>query len=290
LALDNVIRIADQDDLVAGLGGLGLRPDSEPRQATSVYSVHRQAAEGDYYFLFNHGTAAVEPELSLAGMGEARLLDLWNGTSHRLEAATDGGRVEVAVGLAPGETTVVFVGRGAGLDAREAGPAVRRAAPRCWSRQLGPWDLEVDEWLPSGNREHRLSEISLTDWRELPELTDGSGVGVYRTSFELESGWNSGIAGVLLDLGRVEGTVRVTVNGQLAGGDCVPQRPLEVQRLLREGTNQLEIELATTLGNRVTADAAGEEGERAKRLAAREPLASGLLGPVALEALAGEAR
>lgn len=290
LALDNVIRVADQDGLVGGLAELGLRPDSEPGEATSVYSVHRQAAEGDYYFLFNHGTAALAPELSLAGAGEARLLDLWNGTSHRLEATADGDRVRVAVDLAPGETTVVFLGQGAGLDAREGGPALRRATPRRWSRQLGPWDLEVDEWLPAGHREHRLSELSLADWRQLPDLADGSGVGVYRTSFELEPGWDEGVAGVLLDLGQVEGTVRVTVNGQVASGDCVPQRPFEVQGLLREGANELEIELATTLGNRVTADAAGEEGERAKRLAARESLASGLLGPVTLEALAGETR
>jgi len=284
-ALPHVRRAATQDDVAAALRDLGVEPDASPSEPVTVYAVHRHAPEGDYWFLLNHGPAAQTFELSLLGSGDARVLDLWDGSSHPLPARADGERTTVELTLAAAETTVVFVGRGTGLDARDGAPVVRRGAPERWSRELSDWQLEVEDWTPAGVKRRALALPALRDWTELPELAEASGVGTYRATVELEAGWDADATAVLLDLGRVEGTIAVTVNGQPAAGDCVAVRPLPVTALLREGANEVVVEVATTLGNRVSAHARELEGQRAQRLAAREPRPAGLLGPVRLIAV-----
>jgi hypothetical protein len=76
----------------------------------------------------------------------------------------------------------------------------------------------------------------------------------------------------------------VRVNGELATPACVAPRRIDVGSLLRPGaTNTIEVELTTTLKNRVDSLADAEEpGFAYLKLRPERTQAYGLIGPVRL--------
>ena len=282
LALPNVRLVTARKQLSQALDELGVRPDARLRGATGVVSVHRQGTGGDLYHLFNMGTGAVRFTADLRGAGTVRILDPWRGTSHPVPATRTAGRRSVVLELGPGETTVVQLGDGPGLGAREVDtPAT--VVPRTvrWEREVTGWDLELLDWLPHGVESRRRSLRVPADWRTVDGLADASGIGTYRASVGLPAGWSRGTDAVLLDLGPVAGSVRVEVNDQPVPVDCATGRAPDVRPYLRDGANSVLVEVATTLGNRLVGLAvSGDAGYR--RFADRSNRPAGLLGPVRL--------
>lgn len=145
---------------------------------------------------------------------------------------------------------------------------------------LSGWHLAVEDWRPGDSAtetvklHHELTLDALVPWTEIPELQDVSGIGRYRTTLELGDAWTGG-HGAYLDLGQVLDTHRVAVNGQpLPPVDRV--NPVtDVGPYLREGTNIIEVEVATTLNNRLRVSDPGVYGGRSRQ-------AYGLIGPVRL--------
>jgi hypothetical protein len=159
----------------------------------------------------------------------------------------------------------------------------RRVAVRVPSlpakRVLGSWALHVDGSAPNGGDDHDLTLSALADWRDIAGLADTSGVGTYRASVILGSDWGS--AGAYLDVGAAAGTVRVMVNGRLATTQTTVSSPIDLGRLMHPGRNVVEVELATTLNNRLVAS--GQAGDPCcLRFASRSRMAAGLIGPVQL--------
>lgn len=78
--------------------------------------------------------------------------------------------------------------------------------------------------------------------------------------------------GVLLDIGDVVGgAIEVRVNGELVAPDAVPGRTWDISDLLEAGSNEIKVDLATTLRNVYTAERGGDTTQ-----------VYGLLGPVQL--------
>ncbi|MEU1884055.1 glycosyl hydrolase [Micromonospora rifamycinica] len=282
LALPNVRRVATQDDVLTALRHLGVWPDALLRDATGVLPVHRQDASGDYYHLFNSGRSRVRFTATLRGRGAVRILDLWAGTSHPVDSTGDDDRRTVALDLAPGEATVVFLGTGPGLDAVPVTvPAPTVPTRQRWSRELTRWDLDVQDWQPGGVRTRRLGDHPTGDWRTTRDLEDVAGVGTYRTTVLLDDDADHDVDAVLLDLGQVAGTVQVEVNDRRVAGDCVGVGTRDVLPHLRRGVNTITVEVATTLGNRLVA-LGRTEADTYGRFASRSPRPAGLIGPVRL--------
>jgi hypothetical protein len=122
--------------------------------------------------------------------------------------------------------------------------------------RLSDWSLAVEDWQPGDSAtetikaNHELALEELTPWTEIPELQDVSGIGRYTTSVDLGSEWRYGL-GAYLELGEVVDTADVIVNGQLLP-PIDPMNPVaDVGPYLRAGANTIEIEVATTLLNRL---------------------------------------
>ncbi|MFI1964919.1 glycosyl hydrolase [Streptomyces pathocidini] len=121
---------------------------------------------------------------------------------------------------------------------------------------LADWQLTVEDWQP-GDRpsatlkpRRELTLNGLKPWPEIPELQDTSGIGRYRTTVRLDAPWTGG-HGAYLDLGEVFDTYRVTVNGHhLPPADQLTPR-VDLGGYLRRGANTIEVEVATTLLNRL---------------------------------------
>jgi hypothetical protein len=105
----------------------------------------------------------------------------------------------------------------------------------------------------------------------------------------LGSEWRDGV-GAYLSLGLTEDTVRVRINGQLVGPVNQINPVVDVGPYLREGSNEIEVEVASSLLNRLL----GMQDERILSggflgLDAPDPASYGLLGPVTLQPYAEQA-
>ncbi|MFF3493204.1 glycosyl hydrolase [Streptomyces sp. NPDC002795] len=124
---------------------------------------------------------------------------------------------------------------------------------------LASWHLTVDDWRPGAtatetvHERHDATLDTLAPWTRLPGLEDVSGIGRYRTTVDLAEadGWDPGVHGALLELGGVLDTFTIRVNGR----DLPPvdqlTRVADLGGRLRIGSNTIEIEVATTLLNRL---------------------------------------
>jgi hypothetical protein len=242
------------------------------------------------------------------------LLDAWSGDVTPIaEYERSGDRVRVGVDLVPGQSTIVALGgpgpadriravvattaegvRREGLDlvaradvagshtvtfddGREVSVVVDRVRQPI---PLAAWSLAVEDWQPGSTatstvRPVRRVELSaLLPWSQIPGLEDVSGVGRYRTVVDLGEDWTAA-DGALLELGEVNDTFRVRVNGQPLPPSDVLDTTVDLGRRLQPGRNEIEVEVTSTLLNRLRTVTPAVYG-----VAARQ--AYGLVGPVRL--------
>ncbi|MEU9284563.1 glycosyl hydrolase [Streptomyces sp. NPDC048275] len=154
-------------------------------------------------------------------------------------------------------------------------------------RELTSWQLHVEDWRPGDTAyrttvvAHDLTLDALLPWSQITELADAAGVGRYRTTVTLGSGWSGG-HGALLELGSVTDTCRVTVNGHRLDPVDQIHPVVDLGGLLGRGANLIEVEVATPLANRLRVSDPAVYGGLARQ-------AYGLIGPVRLVPY-GEAR
>jgi hypothetical protein len=146
------------------------------------------------------------------------------------------------------------------------------------------WSLELEDWQPADpadpenlgtTKEIRRAELGAAQaWSKVPGLEDVSGVGRYRTVVDLGDDWTED-DGALLELGEVNDTFRVRVNGE----ELPPCDPLkatvDLGHRLRPGRNEIEVEVASTLLNRLRTVTPQVYGGAARQ-------SYGLAGPVRL--------
>ncbi|WP_435771472.1 glycosyl hydrolase [Nocardioides sp. SYSU DS0651] len=146
------------------------------------------------------------------------------------------------------------------------------------------WTLELEDWKPADPsdpkdlrtaKEVHTAELGTPQaWSRVSGFEDVSGIGRYRTVVDLGKDWTED-DGAYLELGEVNDTFRVRVNGELLP-PCDPvDARVDLGRRLRPGANTIEVEVASTLLNRlrvVTPEVYG--------VAARQSY--GLAGPVRL--------
>ncbi|WP_033339171.1 glycosyl hydrolase [Catenuloplanes japonicus] len=233
-------------------------------------------------------------------------IDPWTGVREPIAHFTaDGDRVTIRVALQPGESSIVVLAPGPSarhvtattadrVVARDRDLVLRAAAAgsytatlddgRTVTRTIGAvpapipltrWTLRVADWQPGSSATetltvtHALTLDALKPWPEIPELADVSGVGRYTTEADVPA-----CAGAYLSLGEVFDTCRVTVNGRPV--TVSPLHPVaDVGPLLRRGRNTIEVEVATTLNNRLRVADPAVYG-----VASRQSY--GLTGPVTL--------
>lgn len=229
------------------------------------------------------------------------------------EFTRQGNAVSVRVELNPGESTVVALadpgwgdepaavqivssdadsvsvqGRTVRLRASVAGPVQATTADGdTLTASIGPvvapfdltqWSLDVEDWRPGATTTSiskptvSLELDGLVSWSALPAVQDASGIGHYSTTFVLPQSWNPD-CGAVLDLGTVNDTFRVWVNGHRVAPAGMLTSRLDLGDLLRAGENTLEVEVATSLINRLRTVTPAVYG-----IAARQNY--GLLGPV----------
>lgn len=119
-----------------------------------------------------------------------------------------------------------------------------------------------------------------------------SGTAVYTTGFDLVK--LPANERILLDLGKLSAMGKVYVNGQYAGGVWTTPYELDITQWVKEGRNDLRVEVVNTWVNRLIGDSRLPASQRriwtvVNPWCPDSPLqTSGLLGPVRVTAVAYE--
>jgi hypothetical protein len=182
-----------------------------------------------------------------------------------------------------GPRLVVRSGRAGTLVTTVAGRGARRttipAVPEPLS--LPRWDLTLADWRPGASAtETVVSERAATleplvPWTSVSGLEDVSGVGRYATTFELDGSWRG--AGAYLELGGVFDTFRVFVNGERVPPSSLLTPRVDLGTRLQVGRNRIEVEVPSTLFNRLRVSNPAVFGSSARQ-------SYGLVGPLRLVA------
>lgn len=165
--------------------------------------------------------------------------------------------------------------------------ALRAPAPEGFEL-AGPWHVRFQAGR-GAPEEARFEALISWPRSEDEGIRHFSGIAAYALRFTPPAGLLEQGRPVELDLGRVAGVARVTLNGADLGIAWKPPYAVDATAWLRPGANELRVEVANTWHNRLVGDAALPPEQRVTRTNVRNPfrpdtplLESGLLGPVRL--------
>jgi hypothetical protein len=274
-----------------------------------VSFVHRHAVDRDFFFVAN--TSELTHRLDgtfRVGHKAPYLWDLKSGSVRPIvlfEHTAAGTRVPFALG--PRESKVIaFTGEARAATAVRSNLPLESDGARVFENGAyffetggdrktvtvsgipAPYEPAIRWRLTLGEDHHALDE--LLSWTDLAKSRFFSGRGVYEAEFEAPP-FNG--LGAVLDLGVVLETADVRLNDLAAGVVWMQPYRLDVTRWLRPGRNRLRVDVTNLLINQVLGqgpiDYAGVYAKYGKRFppgdewdVVREPLPSGLLGPVRL--------
>jgi hypothetical protein len=270
------------------LADLGLAPDFVAPPALDF--IHRRDGDTEIYFVRNKDTTAFNGSATFrAGL---RAPELWDPRTGKIAPAgmfrrTERG-IEVSLALAPmGSTFVVFRGRLPATSFAAVSPAallerdgdrtrlvteqpgtytVTTGAGRSSEVKVAPLpdvlrldsDWTVDFASPAG-APARLALPTVGPWtrQTAPEYKYFSGTGKYQRGFTLPSSWRSGAQRVELDLGRLWAIGEVWVNGKSLGVVWTAPFRVDCTAALRDGANELVVDVVGTWHNRLVGEARG---------------------------------
>jgi len=176
-------------------------------------------------------------------------------------------------------------------EAASAHPATAKSnAPELQPLQeiSGAWTVHFD---PKWGGPETAQFDSLVSWPTRPEpgIKFYSGTAVYEKVFIVDnSKFKTKNSKLFLDLGDVREIAEVKVNGQSCGTVWCPPWRVDVTDAVKNGDNQLQIEVVNFWPNRIIGDASLPKEQRLtqtniRKLTAQTPLEpAGLLGPVQL--------
>ena len=292
----------------------GLAPDLEfrdPAPEANFDWIHRRIGGTELYFISNQSArdtaarivfrvAGKQPELWDAVTGGIRSLPEWR---------EENGRTSVPLQFEPRQSWfVVFRKAGTGNRGGAQGNFPRWATVQ---ELAGAWTVAFD---PKWGGPAQIAFEKLEDWTTRSEegIRHYSGIATYRTTFE-SNARDPGPA-MHLDLGVVKNVARVRLNGRDLGVVWTAPWRVDITAALKDGVNELEIEVANLWPNRLIGDAtlpadkrftvtnvrtydtmaSGTYGcrtcaERGKTGKPAALLSSGLLGPVTIQSAGREA-
>ena len=272
---------------------LGLAPDVtfstvQGARADGVAWTHRAGPSWDLYFISNQQN---EPrEIAVSFRVNGRVPELWDAVNGETRVAgtwtSDGTRTVLPVQL-PANGSVFVVFQKASLSRGEKS-SKNWNEPVVMQELRGKWHVSFDPAF--GGPQDRVEFARLESWTARAEkgVRNYSGTARYTCTFEWPATSRASHGRVWLELGEVADLAEVTVNGAVCGVAWTAPYRVEVTSALREGENELCVDVTNTWFNRLAGDRDLPEAERLTRTTAPDRTAgkplrrAGLFGPVTL--------
>jgi hypothetical protein len=280
---DKVVSSRDPD---AAMAKLGIGPDfrfGPISGGVEILFVHRKLGDGDAYFVNNQSKGVVSGQAHFRVTGTQP--ELWNaitGKSTPLSYRTEGNHTVIWCDLAP-EAAQFVVFRKPALSS-SLSVAAENTQPA--GVVDGNWKVAFQPGRGAP------ASATMSALKPLNENADAgikyfSGIAAYTTSFALPKKAKAG-APLWIDLGKVGDVAEVRVNGKMAGTVWFAPNRVDIGKLVKKGSNTLEVRVANLWVNRLIGDKQpGAEKvtfTAAPTYKADAPLRpSGLIGPVTLE-------
>lgn len=259
-----------------------LVPDVQYPEGEQLRFVHRNTPCADIYWINKPSDEFRRIKVSFRQTG--RKPRVWHPETGLTEDATylmHDDRTEVTLDLVPNDA--VFVVFGEKTDSEQF--TVPESTRQTLCELNGPWEVAFQPNRSAPERAELPTLSSLTE-SDVPGIKYFSGKAVYSKVFSLDRQPEGRVA---IDLGDVREMARVKVNGKDCG--LVWKQPfrLDITDALREGENQLEVEVTNTWTNRLIGD---QQPDCPRKITYTSyPFynehsmlrPAGLLGPVAIE-------
>jgi hypothetical protein len=232
------------EDLHLALESRGIRAEKISRSGLKY--CRRVLEDGRIYYLANHTPGAVDSMIPLnTDFRSAVIMDPQTGGTGLAYVDHSGDMPVVRVQLASGEALFVRTYDGEAPVTDTWNYYLRSGIPVPVS---GPWTLEGMEGGPEVPGAFSLER--LIPWTDLGDSawTNFSGTAIYSTTFRMPA---LSADQYLLDLGTVFESAAVWLNGEKLGICYSNPFILKAGHLLREGDNELTIEVANLMANRI---------------------------------------
>jgi hypothetical protein len=197
---------------------------------------HRSWRDAEMYLFFNESNQAESRMATIAGRGQAQVWDLGTGEIHPISGATaESDSVRIPLVLGPYETKVVVVGP---LPNGVAAPEPSLVSGTTLAELGGDWTLDLNG---------KQVTAPLKSWEALGTQSF-AGPATYRKQFTA----TAAPAGkrVFLEIADVHDYARVKLNGKELEGHAWQPYRWEVTNAVRPGSNDLEVEVRTTVSGR----------------------------------------
>ena len=268
-----------------GLELLGLERDfivsEDNRYAKQMAWTHRRSDNAEIYFISNQKDEARNLMLSLRTSGKAP--EIWNAVTGEIikntEWIQENGRTILPLQM-PESGSLFIVFRTPAKAAKNGG--------KNWTNPK-PMLVLDGAWQVSFNAAEAYVFDKLTDWSQdqNEQIRRYSGTARYAQTFT----WiapSEAPQRTWLDLGRVANLAEVTLNGQPCGVAWTAPYRVEITHALREGANELAVDVTNTWANAMISDYALPESERKLWTLAPEYLLKNM--PLQEAGLLGEVR
>ena len=274
-------------DMTEAFDLIGTVPDVKLPQDNSIHYGHRVLDGQEIYFLTNqtNKTQVITPEFRVKN----KMPELWLPTTgeRRLLPSFDMKQNVTAVPLKFEPYESVFVVFRTSTDTSiSASIDANYPKHETLSKINTPWKVTFNPDQRGPKESVFFSD--LIDWADSDNelIKYYSGTAFYSNNFTLKS--LSDNERILIDLGNFTAMAKVKINGIYAGGLWTPPYQINISELVKEGINEVEIEIVNTWVNRIIGDMHLPAEEReiwtiVNPYNANTPLqSSGLLGPVTI--------
>ena len=232
------------------LARLNIREDFKSGNNTIRFG-HRRTADNDIYFIANRTDETQKTACAFRASGDPELWSGIDGSSRKLQQySTVDGITTIDLEFVPYESYFVVFNRNKAVKNKsENGPANFPEFNTVKTIE-GPWDVAFD---PKWGGAEKIQFDELQDWtkHEMRGITYYSGIATYKKTFSLDELDDKNY---YIELGVVHDIARVKMNGKDLGVIwCAPWRK-DITSALKEGINEIEIEVANRWVNRLLGD------------------------------------
>lgn len=278
--------ICDGLDFETLFAQLGYVPDCKVPDGMNVYQGHQKDGDTDIYILSNQDNRALTMDVAFRVMGkQPELWDPVTGVIRKLPAFRQEEKTTVVPMKLDKNECVFVVFREKGEPSATTLEA-NYPAPLRTQEATGEWDVTFESAFKTPSPVRMATLDNLSD-NANDSIRYFSGTATYTTTVNLDRAGRGEHMFMAFD--NVGTMAKVYINGKYAGGVWTAPYRLDVTDFVKDGRNDVKVEVVNTWVNRIVGDMNLPESERetylfVNHLNAKTPLPpSGIIGKVKFE-------
>ncbi|MES1221241.1 MAG: glycosyl hydrolase, partial [Bacteroidota bacterium] len=207
--------------------------------------IRRQTKDGKYYYIVNHTADAIDTTITIqVSSGSVVIMDPQTGEIGLAKSSSGNNTTDIKIQLQSGEAVILKT-----FSNKQAIPGWRYLHPTKNVITLNKqWNVHFISGGPILPADQKIN--GLQNWTEFPDAATQSfsGRASYSCKFIIAKKKS---AGYLLELGKVNESAKIIINGKDAGILwCLPFK-MEIGKYLKQGENTITIEVANLMANRI---------------------------------------